>query len=296
MNVPIFSIITPCLNRAKYIKYAVDSVLAQKNISFEHIIIDGGSTDGTLELLKQYPHLQIQIGEDQGMYDAINRGLKLAKGRIIGFLNSDDLYADDVFAFIYETHQKHNIITVAGGALIFTMSPDGETNIISNYNPQGTGLLEISTIGDPYFNAWFFHRSVFDKIGNFNTRYRIVADREFMLRFALHGLHYGTIDKLIYLYRKHADSMTLDVTGQKLQRIVDEHIYMTSVYLEQRTLSMEARRLIIQLRTRDTLAMAVSSLRKLNIRKFAYYSKKGIMYDPFWYVNLIRYVAHKKTL
>ena len=157
MSVPIFSIITPCLNRAEYIRDAVESVLAQRCCSFEHIIVDGGSTDGTLELLKRYPHLKVQTGQDQGMYDALNRGLKIAKGEIIGFLNSDDLYAADAFAIIEEKFKKQNILTVAAAALIFTASPDDETNILSNYSPEGTSLLETSTIGDPYINAWFFH-------------------------------------------------------------------------------------------------------------------------------------------
>jgi len=294
MNAPLFSIITPCLNRVEYIRDAVESVLAQKYISFEHIIVDGGSTDGTLEILKQYPHLQVQVGQDQGMYDALNRGLKLAKGEIIGFLNSDDLYVEDAFAIIDEKFRKQNILTVAGGALIFTESPDGEIKNIRSYSQQGNSLLEISTIGDPYFNAWFFHRSIFDKIGNFNIHYRIAADREFMLRYALSGLNYITINNSVYRYRKHADSMTLGLTDPKLQRIIDENIYITSDYLEKKNLPREARKLISLFRTGETTAMAASCLKKFNLLKFVYYSKRGIKYDPFWFLNLIRRAAHKK--
>ena len=296
MKTPLFSIITPCLNRAEFIVEAVESVLAQNYQNFEHIIIDGGSTDGTLELLKRYPHLQIYSGQDQGMYDALNKGLKLARGEIIGFLNSDDLYAEDAFSIIAEKFQEQNILAVAGEALIFTVSSDGGTNIISNYSPQGSSLLEISTIGDPYFNAWFFRRSIFEKIHEFNIHYRIVADREFMLRFALSGLCYGTINKTVCRYRKHPDSMTFDITYQKLQRIIDEHIFMTSAYLEKKNLPIEARKLIRKLRTRDTLEMAVRSLKKMNFPKFAYYSWRGIEYDPLWFLNFTRRVIHKESL
>jgi hypothetical protein len=226
------------------------------------------------------------------MYDALNKGLELANGEIIGFLNTDDLYAEEAFAIIAEKFQKQNTPAVAGEALIFTISPDGDKNIISNYSPKGTRLLENSTIGDPYFNAWFFRRSVFEKIGNFNIHYRIAADREFMLKFALSGLKYTKVHKLVYQYRQHADSMTFDITDQKLERIVEEHIFMTGAYLEQRSLPIEARNLIRKLRTRDTLEMAVRNLKKRNFYKFAYYSQQGIKYDPLWFLNFARRIIH----
>lgn len=294
MSIHQFSIITPCLNRAEYIREAVESVLAQKHFSFEHIIIDGGSTDGTLELLKRYPHLQVQSGQDQGMYDALNRGLKLAKGEIIGFLNSDDLYAENAFAIIAEKFQNYAILAVAGEALIFAIAPNGESKIISNFSPESANLLELSTIDSPYFNAWFFHRSVFEKIGNFRTNYKIVADREFMLRFALSTLPYTTINQPVYQYRQHMGSMTFEVTDQKLERIVSEHLFMTKTYLEQRSLPIEARELIQKLRTRDTLEMAVRSLKKMNFPKFAYYLCCGVEYDPLWLLNFTRHILHRK--
>ena len=292
MSIPLFSIITPCLNRAEFIFEAVESVLAQNYKDFEHIIIDGGSTDGTLELLERYPHLKIQSDQDQGMYDAINKGLKLAKGEIIGFLNSDDLYAEDVFAIVAEKFKKQDTLAVAGEALIFSVSSDGVTNIVSNYSPQADNLLRISTIGDPYFNAWFFRRSIFKQTDKFDTSYRIIADREFMLRLALSGLHYETISKLIYRYRKHPDSMTFDITDHKLQSIIDEHIFMTGTYLEKRNLPLEARNLIRQLRTRDTSDMAVCSLRKFDFDKFIYYLQRGIKYDPLWLLSFTRRALH----
>jgi glycosyltransferase involved in cell wall biosynthesis len=281
----LLSIITPSLNRADMIVTAIESVLAQNYPHFEHIIVDGVSTDGTLELLKRYPHLKVLVGHDKGMYDALNRGLELAKGEIIGFLNSDDLYAQSVFAIIAEKFQNQHTLAVAGEALIFTTTPDGESKIISNFSPESASLLELSTIGSPYFNAWFFRRSVFEKIGNFDINYRIAADKEFMLRFALSGLKYTIVHKLVYQYRQHADSMTFDITDQKLERIVDELIFMTSTYLKQRSLPIEARNLIRKLRTRDTLDMAVRSLKKMNFHKFIYYSRRGIEHDPLWFLK-----------
>jgi hypothetical protein len=124
--------------------------------------------------------------------------------------------------------------------------------------------------------------------------YRIVADREFMLRLALSALPYITINKLVYRYRQHADAMTFDINDQKLQRIVNEHILMTGIYLEQNILPVEARNLICRLRTRETIEMAVRSLKKFNLFRFVDYFQQGIKYDPFWLQKFTRRVVYKE--
>ena len=89
MSRETFSIITPCLNARSFIAEAIESVLAQQIPDVEHIIMDGGSTDGTLEILKKYPHLVVVSGPDHGMYDAINQGIGISNGEWIGLLNAD---------------------------------------------------------------------------------------------------------------------------------------------------------------------------------------------------------------
>ena len=116
---PLVSIITPSFNRADLIGHAIESVLKQDYSPIEHIIIDGGSTDGTLDLLAQYPHLKVVSGPDNGMYDALNKGLKLAQGEIIGFLNTDDLYAPDMLKEIAGYFSNAEVEAVAGRAGVF---------------------------------------------------------------------------------------------------------------------------------------------------------------------------------
>lgn len=292
MSSPLFSIITPCLNRAKFIAQAVESVLAQNEHDFEHIILDGGSTDGTLEVLKQYPHLQVHSAPDRGMYDALNRGLGLARGEILGFLNSDDLYAENAFAAVREKFQAGNVQAVAGGALIFTSSRPGEIDVVRSYSPQENKVLESSTIGDPYINAWFFRRSVFEKLKGFDIRYRIVADREFMLRFAMSGIRYETIGDTLYQYRKHPDALTFDVTYQKLQRIFDEHLIMSSTYLQDASVPGDAKDMIRKLRTRETADIAVRSLRTFRLPELLYYARRGMEYESFWFLSFLRRLLH----
>ena len=86
------SVITPVLNGAKYIEQAIQSVLKQNYIDFEHIIIDGGSTDGTIDILSKYPHLVWYSEIDSGQPQAMNKGFSIAKGEIIVYLNCDDYF------------------------------------------------------------------------------------------------------------------------------------------------------------------------------------------------------------
>src|SRR5689334_8323683 len=95
---PLLSIITPCLNRSTYIADAVESVLKQDYHNFEHVIMDGGSTDPTLSILGRYPHLQVFSEKDQGMYHALNKGIAKVRGEVIALLNSDDVYEPGIFS------------------------------------------------------------------------------------------------------------------------------------------------------------------------------------------------------
>jgi glycosyltransferase involved in cell wall biosynthesis len=292
---PILSIITPCFNRSGFISGAIESVLAQKFSDFEHIIVDGGSTDGTLDMLRRYRHLKVISEPDHGMYDALNKGMRLARGEWVGFLNSDDLYADGCFGQIEEHFEKTNILAVVGKAVIFKDHPGGAPEIVGNFSPKNADLLELATIGSPFFNAWFFKKSVFKIIGNFNDVYRIAADRDFMLRFALRGLKYEPLDVLVYWYRHHEGAMTFDVSDEKLEKIVKEHIRMTNSYLRNDTIASRARRLIRDSRTQDTLEMGVRAIKRGKPIKFLSYLLAGSQYDPLWMLKFVKR-AMKKAL
>ena len=161
--------------------------------------------------------------------------------------------------------------------------------IIDNLSPDSASLIELSTLGNHIFNAWFFRRSVFEKIGNFNIEYRIVGDREFMLRFLLANLHYEILNKQVYRYLQHDGSLTFNLSDQKYERIVNEHIKMTGYYLEQKELPQTARALIQQLRTRETIKMTVIAA-KTSLRKGYHYFIEGIKYDPKWPFRFVQKV------
>src|SRR5581483_3769388 len=112
----LISVLTPCLNRAELVGEAVESVRGQHYAHVEHLILDGGSTDGTLQVLATYPHLIVSSKPDAGLYEALNRGLAAARGEIIGILNTDDCYARDIFGAVAERFcQNPWLDAVVGG-------------------------------------------------------------------------------------------------------------------------------------------------------------------------------------
>lgn len=207
----VISIITPCLNRVGFIAEAVESVQQQNYTAWEHIIMDGGSTDGTLELLARYPHVRVFSQPDKGLYDALNKGLHLAVGDIIGFLNTDDLYEPAIFDLVARTFNENpQIEAVVGGSSIFYEEAGGARVTVSEFPcvPQNE-LLWRATLGAPIFNAWFFRRELCEKLGGFDLRYLYVADRDLLIRLALQNTAYASLDRPFYKYRMHPGSFTL---------------------------------------------------------------------------------------
>jgi hypothetical protein len=109
-----------------------------------------------------------------------------------------------------------------------------------------------------------------------------------MLRFALSNLRYAILDRQVYRYRQHAGSMTFDQNDQKFEEIVEEHLKLTGDYLKQKDLPQKARRLIVELRTRDTIKMSVICARTKKMGKGYYYFREGIKYDPAWPIRFVQ--------
>jgi glycosyltransferase involved in cell wall biosynthesis len=183
-----FTVITPCLNRENFIAEAIESVLAQKYDDVEHWIIDGGSKDKTLDIVRGYPHLRVLSEQDRGVYDAFNKGLERATGDAVIFLNSDDLLTPGTLALarkIFENALGTQIIS--GGCEIFRQTDAGREIKMHCYdNPKQNQLsFRNVTLGFPNINARIFRRSVFDKVGRFDLAYTIASDRDLLMRAAL---------------------------------------------------------------------------------------------------------------
>ncbi len=282
------SVITPCLNGALHIVEAVDSVLKQGCSDAEHIVADGGSTDGTLEALRRHPHLKILSAPDRGMYDAINKALAIAQGEVIGILNCDDCYADGAFSGVSEAFRDGSVMALAGEAVTFRNDQDGGRIQQVGMAPRRHDLVARAILGDPSINAWFFRASVFKNIGGFDPTYRVAGDREFMLRFALSGLHYREIHRLICRYRIHAGSMTFGGSEEISSTVQREHDRMTRHYLSLSALPKHARVLLRRARTRDTIRAAMRSVHKRDLRGLMVHAMVGTRHDLLWPARFIK--------
>ena len=204
------SIITPTYNRCEMLEEAIQNVMAQDYPleKIEHIIVDGASTDGTLEMLKKYPHLHVTSEPDDGVYDGMNKGIRQATGDIIILLNSDDiLYEGALQSFARYFEKYPGIDTVGGGAFVFR----DDTRSKEIYNTAHFKALDENNIfrGPLYFNARAYKRSVFDQVGLMDPSYKIFSDRDFVLRLMYQkGLKHAEIDALVYGYRAHDGSLT----------------------------------------------------------------------------------------
>ncbi|UOU96724.1 glycosyltransferase [Chryseobacterium daecheongense] len=179
------SIITVCWNSEKYLKTAIESVLYQTYDDIEYIIIDGGSSDNTLNIIKSYEQLfngrMRWISErDNGIYDAMNKGIVLASGDVIGLLNSDDFYiSENSLKEIADCFLQNDVDSVF--ADLYYVKENNVDKIVRKWE---TGERKSFVRGwHPAHPAFFVKKSVYDKYGLFDLNYRIAADFEIMLRF-----------------------------------------------------------------------------------------------------------------
>ncbi|MBI5137338.1 MAG: glycosyltransferase [Nitrospirae bacterium] len=231
---PRISIVTPCLNRAGFIRAAVESVLAQHYPNVEHLIADGGSTDGTLEILAEYPHLQVVSEPDLGLYDALNKAVARATGDVIGHLNSDDLYPSGcLHAVAAAFAAAPDAGMVAGGAELLAARPGGGWQVVCDYPAARHAPLSLReiTIGAPIINARFFRRAVYARVGGYDPAYPIAADRDFLLRAAIAGVSGPVVPQTLYQYRAHAGSLTMQAGGPHALACIREYLRMAERYL-----------------------------------------------------------------
>ncbi|CAC9483898.1 Glycosyl transferase, family 2 [uncultured Gammaproteobacteria bacterium] len=178
------SIITVVYNNQNTINNAIDSVLNQTYENIEYIIIDGASTDGTVDIVKSYGNkIDKFISEpDNGIYDAMNKGIVLATGDIIGILNADDFYADNtVLATVVEKMQYEGADSLYADLDFAQQDNVNKTVRKWRSKPYKTDLFKNGW--HPAHPTFFVRKNIYDKYGRFNLEFKISADYEIMLRF-----------------------------------------------------------------------------------------------------------------
>lgn len=237
-NIKIFSIVTPSFNSVKYIEDCIQSVLKQNYPDFEHIIIDGGSNDGTIEILKKYPHL-IWISEpDEGQSDALNKGFKIARGEIIGWLNADDKYLDGTFYKIKNllTNSYHDGVY---SNLIFIDKNGKYLRKLHSHFP-----LKFLSLFHCYIPSatFFFKRKIIDNGIVIDNNFHITMDKEFFAHLLFAGYKIKYINDYFAEFRWHEANKSLDTPKIKsirykegliiLNRYLNVNIPVTQMYMK----------------------------------------------------------------
>lgn len=200
------SLLTPSYNQAAFLEQNIQSILSQGlGDSVEHIVMDGGSTDGSVDILRKYPHLIWKSEKDCGQAHALNKALTISTGDIIGWVNSDDMLPAGSLLMVIDFFRNHPDCHVLVGNLKVI---DENSDILYTIPAQEVtfdGLL--NGVACVTQTSTFFRRSAFDAVGNFNESLHFCMDHEFLLRVAKNFRVY-TIDADLGIFRRYAESKT----------------------------------------------------------------------------------------
>ena len=177
----LVSVVTISFNASLTIEKTLQSVANQSYKNIEHIIVDGGSRDTTLEMCNSFSHISKIISEsDKGVYDAFNKGLKLATGEIIGFLNSDDIFYNENSIQDIVDAFSNNETDIVYGNLDYV---NEESKVIRNWisKPYEKGLVKKAWM--PAHPSFYCKKEVYDRLGGYNDSFKIAGDFELCLRF-----------------------------------------------------------------------------------------------------------------
>ena len=203
---PLVTIVTPTLNQVSTIRETLASVAAQSYPRIEHVVVDGGSTDGTVDLLRATPGIRWLSEKDRGQSDAINKGLRLARGEIVAYLNSDDLLYPDAVSAVVETFRaRPDVDLLYGDGTVIDAEGQPQWEWLSR--PEDWRLLA------GYFFLWndftnyilqqatFWRRRLHDRIGYFDESFHYAMDLEFWLRVGASGAGMLHVDRRLGKFR-----------------------------------------------------------------------------------------------
>ena len=202
-----FSIITPSYNYAQYIRDCLDSVKNQEGVTFEHLVFDAGSTDGTIDIVKEYPDVSLTVEPDNGMADAINKGFHKARGEWVMWLNSDDRLLPGALKAVARFAERHPEADVIHGAWNF-IDADGRFKRAMKAVPFRLSIM----IGYGCYIAstalFLRRRTTIDEGFFLDDRFRCVMDGEYYVRLGRAGKVFRNFNRPLAEFRQHDESLS----------------------------------------------------------------------------------------
>lgn len=203
---PKISIVSPSFNQGRFIEDAIQSVLKQNYENFEHIIIDGGSTDNTLKILEKYPHLIWVSEPDEGQSDGINKGFRVATGDIIGWLNTDDYYLPGTFSIVVSKLSDDSIDAVYSN----TRFVNTTGNIIREWITQNSSKWMSLFYCFVPSETFFFKRKILENGIFIDKHFDIAMDKEFVAHIYYSGYNIRKVNAFFAHFRWHENNKSTD--------------------------------------------------------------------------------------
>lgn len=257
MTPPRISVVTPSFQQGRFLGQLLESVLVQGDPNFEHLVMDGGSTDETVEVLGRHPHVKWRSEKDEGPSDAVCKALALATGDLVGWINSDDFYYPGAFAAVREAFARDPSLDVVTGDYRFV---DASGRVLRSRKEVPFDREVYLYAGKSYLGnaATFFRRAVLDRHGGPRKDLHHSMDFELLLRVSA-SARFGHLRRYLACYRLHDRSKTT----VDLPRGVREGLAVRLEYLSRERGGEPLARLPFAVRLRGGLAMARRVARKL---------------------------------
>lgn len=299
---PKISIIIGVRNMFNTLEKALLSVINQQYPNLELIVMDGGSTDGTQDIIKKYDSFITywQSQPDKGHPDACNKAIDYASGDIIGFLNADDFYQPKAFEKVADCYRQHpNVDIISCGTRIIKQDNQGNERILQDFNhPQKLALTLRNMLFEfTAFNGKFYRKNIFDRYGKFiahdeNGHLNRSNDREFLIRLTLQPIYSEVIPESLYVYLSHQQASSFNKNN--LERIHNEHLSLAKKLLKLSTISSSQKALIKTWWARESVYLFLTMCRQGNTLKAAQAIKDGLISTHWrWMKEFVFYTLKK---
>lgn len=210
---PRLSIVTAVLNRRDLVRAAIASIDVHGD-EIEHIVVDGGSSDGTQDVVRELGRSRLIDAPGTGIYDAMDIGIRAARGALVGLLNSDDFYLPGGLARMLQLQGAHPAANLISAGAELWDEASGSVAVSGSAADRALGARQL-ILGAVDINARFFAPALYAAVGGFDLAYPCGADRHLLLKMARRGPTHVVVDDVIYRYRAHAGSFTFQPTKAK---------------------------------------------------------------------------------
>lgn len=304
MHYPKISILTAVLNAKNTIEKTLESVFCQNYPNLEFIVMDGGSTDGTMDIIQKYANKihYFKSQRDRGPMDAYSQAAKIATGDFFAMLSADDWYEPGLLHAIGTAIVQYPDVDVisCGAQLIENNAGDGY-HLIKKWTGKDLDFTLRNIIECPISNARFLRKNVLEQYGDFipcdsNNKYIIASDTEFMIRLAMHNVKYHTIEKMGHTYLKHPNSLTLSNNSKNTRQIHQEHLAIYETYINDSTIDVRAKKIILQQHIVESVHAFIREMLAGHFKLAFHSAKRGIKLNALLWPFYSLWLPTKKII